>query len=228
MGLAGLGAATLALRADAAPTESSGDLGAYGGYLKEKPPAKTAEQVAKKDFAPTENNILGPFYRERAPYRAKVTPPLAAGTVLLVGGRVWGVDTRAPLGGATIDIWQANTHGRYDNDDPKRPPAPDVFRYRVRLVTGEKGAYELETVHPGRYQIAPDVWRPSHIHYLVRAPGYKTLVTQLYFKGDPMNAKDQFIKPSLVIPLASEKGDGGSTQWAAVRTTFGRISEPPQ
>jgi catechol 1,2-dioxygenase len=209
-GLAALGAGTLTLRAGAAPTESSGDLGAYGGYLKEKPPAKTAPPVAKRDFTPTEDNILGPFYRERAPYRAKVTPPLAAGTVLLVGGRVWGADTRAPLAGATIDVWQANTHGRYDNDDPRRPPAPDVFRYRVRLVTGEKGAYELETIHPGRYQIAPDVWRPSHIHYMVRAPGYKTLVTQLYFKGDPMNAKDQFIKPSLIIPLAPENGDGGS------------------
>jgi catechol 1,2-dioxygenase len=209
-GLAALGAGTLTLRAGAAPTESSGDLGAYGGYLKEKPPAKAAPPVAKRDFTPTEDNILGPFYRERAPYRAKVTPPLAAGTVLLVGGRVWGADTRAPLAGATIDVWQANTHGRYDNDDPRRPPAPDVFRYRIRLVTGEQGEYELETIHPGRYQIAPDVWRPSHIHYMVRAPRYKTLVTQLYFKGDPMNARDQFIKPSLIIPLAPENGDGGS------------------
>jgi protocatechuate 3,4-dioxygenase beta subunit len=77
-------------------------------------------------------------------------------------------------------------------------------------MTGENGAYELETIHPGRYQIAPGVWRPSHIHYLVRAPGYKTLVTQLYFNGDPMNAKDQFIKPSLIIALTSEKGDRGS------------------
>jgi hypothetical protein len=35
---------------------------------------------------------------------------------------------------------------------------------------------------------------------------------QLYFKGDPMNAKDQFIKPSLIIPLVPEKGDGGSCE----------------
>ena len=113
--------------------------GAYRGDRKEKPPAKAVPPVAKRDFTPTEDNILGPFYRERAPYRAKVTPPLAPGTALLVGGRVWGVDTRAPLAGATIDIWQANAHGRYDNDDPRHPPAPDVFRYRVRLVTDETG-----------------------------------------------------------------------------------------
>jgi protocatechuate 3,4-dioxygenase beta subunit len=199
----------LTLRASAAPTESSGDVGIYGGYMKEKPPAVAAPPAGKRDFTPTETNILGPFYRERAPYRAKVTPPLAAGTVLLVSGRVWGADTRAPLAGAIVDIWQANVHGRYDNDDPKRPPAPDIFRYRARLVTDEKGAYEFETVHPGRYQIGPNIWRPSHIHYMVRAAHYKTLVTQLYFKGDPMNDKDQFIRPSLIISLATEKGDGG-------------------
>ena len=44
----------------------------------------------------------------------------------------------------------------------------------------------------------------------MRSPAYKTLVTQLYFKGDPMNAKDQFIKSSLIIPLAAETGDSGS------------------
>src|SRR5262245_29458740 len=79
VGLAALGVGTLTLRADAAPTEASGDVGAYGGYLKEKPSPKGTAPVAKKDFTPTEDNILGPFYRERAPYRAKVTPPLAAG-----------------------------------------------------------------------------------------------------------------------------------------------------
>ena len=53
------------------------------------------------------------LFREGAPYRAKVTPPLAEGTVLLVSGRVWGADTRKPLAGAVLDVWQADAHGRY-------------------------------------------------------------------------------------------------------------------
>ena len=54
------------------------------------------------------------------------------------------------------------------------------------------------------------VWRPSHIHYLVRSPGYKELITQLYFSGDPHNEKDSFIKKSLIIDLRTEKTGEGS------------------
>jgi protocatechuate 3,4-dioxygenase beta subunit len=130
-----------------------------------------------------------------------VTPPLEPGRVLLIGGRVWGYDTQRPLPGATLDVWQANASGRYDNDDPAKPPQPGVFQNRVRLVADETGAYEYETIHPGPYRIGPDTWRPSHIHYMVQQPGYRTLVTQLYFEGDPHNATDEFIKPSLIIKL---------------------------
>jgi len=197
-----LGFPTLLLSAEVKPTESSGDLGSYGKYLreKEKPPVKPAEK-----WAPTEDNILGPFYREGAPYRAKITSPLESGTVLLVSGHVWGYDTKKPLVHATLDIWQANARGRYDNDDPKNPPAKDVFKNRARLVTDENGYCEFETIHPAPYKIGPESWRPSHIHYLVQHPGYRTLVTQLYFKGDPHNKTDRFIKESLIIDLKREK-----------------------
>ena len=142
------------------PTEASGDVGAYGDYLKEAP-TPSGKQLAK--WSPTETVILGPFYREDAPYRAKITPPLEAGTVLLVRGRVWAQDSRRPLAGATLDIWQANAAGRYDNDDLKKPPAKGVFENRARLITDESGAYEFETIHPGAYEIRAGVWRPSHI-----------------------------------------------------------------
>ena len=67
---------------------------------------------APAQFAATEDNILGPFYRRGAPFRAKITPPLEPGTVLLVRGRVWGADTRKPLVNAVLDVWQANAKGR--------------------------------------------------------------------------------------------------------------------
>lgn len=152
-------------------------------------------------WQPTEDNILGPFYRPAAPYRAKITPPLEPSNLLLIRGRVWGHDTRQPLVHATLDIWQANAKGRYDNDDPDKPPNEGVFLNRARLITDEHGYYEFETIHPGQYQIDTNVWRPSHIHYMIQHPGYKTLVTQLYFKGDPYNKTDQFIKESLIIDL---------------------------
>ena len=130
--------------------------------------------------------------------------------MLVVEGRVWGHDTRRPLAHATLDIWQANAQGRYDNDDPDKPPAAGVFLNRTRLVTDESGFYEFESVHPGRYKIGPNIWRPSHVHYMVSHPGYKTLVTQLYFEGDPMNKSDQFIKPSLIIRVRQVKAGRGT------------------
>lgn len=213
--LMGLGVATAAglrLRADAQPTETSGGLGAYGDYLAERgesveePPAPPPALVKPV----TEPNILGPFHREGAPYRAKITPPLEPGNTLLIRGAVWGFDTQQPLPGVTLDVWQANAQGRYDNDDPKSPPAPDVFLNRTRVLTDERGRYEFETIHPGAYRIGPRTWRPPHVHYLVRAAGYKPLVTQLYFRGDEHQATDRFIRASLVIDLEAHKRDNAA------------------
>jgi catechol 1,2-dioxygenase len=229
VGLAALTAGGWALRADAQPTPPSGGLGGYGEYLRQVAQAQQRQaaeqqdvknftndrrggnfQLADKAAAVTEDNILGPFYRSGAPFRGKVTGPLEPGTVLLVSGRVWGFDTRQPLTSAIIDVWQANADGRYDNDDPKTPPAKDVFKNRARLITDETGYYEYETVHPGRYLIGPKTWRPAHIHYLVRAQGYRTLITQLYFKGDPHNKTDEFIKDSLIIEVRQVKTPAGT------------------
>jgi catechol 1,2-dioxygenase len=206
-GLACAGVAGLTLRADALPTLASGTLDHYPLFkvLADAPLPGQAPAALADGVKPTEDNILGPYYREGAPFRAKVTPPLAKGVTLLIRGRVWGFDTKKPLTNAVLDIWQADAAGRYDNDDPKKPPAKGVFVNRTRVLTDETGYYEYETIHPGPYQIGPDAWRPAHIHYLVRKSGYATLVTQLYFKGDKFNAKDEFIKPSLIIALEAAK-----------------------
>lgn len=214
--MAALAAGKLILRVEAAPTEASGTLGSYANYAKPIPntaPVHLAPKPAPKLLI-TEDNILGPFYRSDAPFRAKITPPLEPGKVVLVSGTVWGYDTKKPLPRATIDIWQASANGRYDNDDPHKPPQKGVFRNRARLVTDENGYYEFETVHPGAYQIGANMWRPSHIHYMVQHPGHKPLVTQLYFEGDPHNKTDEFIKASLIRPFHDVKAANGAYETA--------------
>jgi len=183
-------------------------LGEYAKLLRAEKPIP----VAREKLTLTEDCILGPYHRPGAPYRAKVTPPLEPGVVMYITGRVWGIDTRKPLANARLDIWQANASGRYDNDDPRNPPGKDVLVNRARMVTDETGAYEFETVHPGPYQIGERAWRPSHIHYLIAAPGYKPLITQLFFKGDPHNKTDAFIKDSLIIELATRKVRGATVE----------------
>ena len=192
LGLAAAGTGSLILRSDAAPTPASGS---------KTDKVSTAAKGASPALRPTSANIQGPFYRTGAPYRAKVSPPLAPGTTLLIQGRVWSHQTKKSLPNATLDVWHASAQGRYDNDDRSQPPAPDVYLYRVRLVTDENGFYEYETIHPGRYPLDETRLRPSHIHYQISAPQHKTLITQLYFKGDTQIVGDPFVQPSLIIAL---------------------------
>jgi catechol 1,2-dioxygenase len=191
LGLAALGTGGLILRADAQVTLKSGH--APRGIT---PPMLLAQ---------TEPNIMGPFFRSQAPFRAKITPPLSSGVVMLIQGRVWSFQTKKPIQNAVLDIWQANAKGRYDNDDPSKPPAPNVFLNRARLITDESGYYEFETVHPGHYPLDESRLRPAHIHYRVTHPNHKTLVTQLYFKGDTHIEGDPFVRPSLIIQLKEQK-----------------------
>ena len=43
---------------------------------------------------------------------------------------------------------------------------------------------------PGEYKINQTLLRPPHIHFLVSINDKRSLSTQLYFKGHPLNKKD--------------------------------------
>jgi catechol 1,2-dioxygenase len=212
-GVAGLGlmaaGPTTLLAGDAAATVATPDLHDYLAFLREYASEEGAMLAAEQPATPKQ--ILGPYHRPGAPFRGKVTPPLEPGRVLLVHGRIWGVDTRAPLGGAVLDIWQANAEGHYDMSHPDYPLEKGVFYYRTRLVADETGYYEFETVYPGRYEVGADTYRPAHIHYWVRQPGYRELITQLYFEGDPWNEKERGLDFSLVRPV--NKHSRGDQTW---------------
>jgi len=194
VGLAALGASGLVLRPGVAATPASGT---------ELAPGRES----------TESSAEGPFYSAGAPFRAKLSPPLATGTVLVVSGRVWGEDTRRPLAGAVLDLWQADHSGQYDNAG---------FLYRARLHTDDTGSYEVETVHPGIYGAGPGQFRPSHIHYRISQPGYRTLTTQLYFAGDPHLKGDSLVRSSLVIELQSLQVGAGSYERGAFDIVLAR------
>ena len=210
LGLAAGGAATLTLRADAAPTQATPDVHEYEGFLD----ANGIPQVhPAKKWEPTHEDILGPFFVNGAPFRGKVTPPLEPGDLLLMRGRVWGFDTKKPIADAVLDVWQADAEGRYDMTDPADPPSRSEFKNRIRLVTDETGFYEYETIKPAAYRIGQGAraFRPSHIHYMIQAPGYKKLITQLYFEGDPYLKSDRWARDSnLVIQPETIRVEGGT------------------
>ncbi len=211
-GLAAGAFGTLTLDAKATPTPETPDVHDYESFLDKK----GIPQVAPAGkWEPTFKDILGPFHVAGAPFRGKVTAPLAEGDPLVIRGRVWSFDTRKPVSNAVLDVWQADAHGKYDMKNRNNPPAWKDFKNRIRLVVDETGYYEYETIKPAAYGIGGGQSRPSHIHYMIQAPGYKKLITQLYFKGDPHIKTDSFgdkgaANSNLVIQTDKVKVKGGS------------------
>ncbi len=146
----------------------------------------------------TPDNIEGPYYRAGAPIRADLADAGMPGTKLVLHGRVTGSDCR-PLSRALLDVWQADSEGRYDNDGH----AGNKLILRGKLVSNEDGTFELRTIIPGHY-LNGKQYRPAHIHVKVSAPGFAPLTTQLYFEGDPYNQIDPFIKKPLVMRLEND------------------------
>lgn len=112
-----------------------------------------------------EAQLNTPNHREGAPYRAKLSPPHAEGTVLVVSGRVH--DARGQgIAAATLDAFQADANGEYDTVG---------HQYRARILTDEQGRFEFETIVPSNY--GP----PPHIHFIVSADGFKRKNTEMFF-----------------------------------------------
>lgn len=159
----------------------------------------------------TSPQILGPFYPLGKPSkggdltRIEGRPGQAEGQVIYLGGRVLNRDGE-PVKGAKLEIWQANTHGRYThpNDDNAAPLDPSFEGFAV-VNTDDEGRYSLKTIKPGAYPTGPSTIRPSHIHFEVFGK-LERLVTQMYFAGDPHHENDSWLQSSrrqetIVMPV---------------------------
>jgi protocatechuate 3,4-dioxygenase beta subunit len=84
-------------------------------------------------------------------------------------------------------VWQADASGAYDNSG---------YRLRGHLFTDAQGRYRFETVVPGLYP-----GRTRHLHVKVQAPNGPILTTQLYFPGEPQNARDGIYRRELEMDV---------------------------
>lgn len=182
----------------------------------------------------TQTSLLGPFYRESAPefplggcIVSKPTAPLVT-----MYGRV--LDTAGNgIPHATVEIWQTDEHGLYDlqTDGGAR------MDMRGRVRCDDAGNYHFRTVRPLGYSIPLDGpvgrlvqaqaqarhgFRPSHVHFLIAAPGYRELVTALYFGDDDHVDFDTVfgVSASLVVRARADDPDAPIPGLAAVRYDF--------
>ncbi len=162
----------------------------------------------------TPNTARGPFYRPDAP-RLPLGADICldgAGEPLVVTGHVRDLDGR-PVAGASVETWQANGHGQYENQQPDLQPE---FNLRGHFRADDNGDVTYRTVRPGGYKVPDDgpaghlmgrlgypLYRPAHISFLVSAPGFDTLSTQVYDRDDPNLDLDPLygVKPELVADL---------------------------
>lgn len=115
------------------------------------------------------------------------------GERIMVCGRV--LDTEGkPLRETLVEIWQANSAGRYRHRTDRWPaPLDPNFSGAGRCVTARDGRYRFLTIKPGPYPWGNhyNAWRPAHIHFSLLGRAFaQRLVTQMYFPGDPLFAYD--------------------------------------
>jgi hydroxyquinol 1,2-dioxygenase len=141
----------------------------------------------------TEATVFGPFYVEGAPEYAlgQDVANGAAGQPCEVRGRVRGLGGEA-VPGAQIHVWQADAQGMYDVQRDGQ-----AHQARGVLHAGREGEYHFQSILAESYPIPDDgpvgdllkatkrhPWRPAHLHFMIKAPGYETLTTHVFRDGD--------------------------------------------
>jgi protocatechuate 3,4-dioxygenase, beta subunit len=140
------------------------------------------------------SEITGPIFRKEvlAPNAFDLTrqgkgQPL--GERIVVSGKVLDEDAQ-PVRDSLVEIWQANSAGRYLHKwDQHDAPLDPNFTGVGQTFTDSEGRYRFVTIRPGAYpwRNHPNAWRPQHIHFSLFGPAFVTrLVTQMYFPGDPL------------------------------------------
>ena len=149
-------------------------------------------------LAPTPEQTEGPFYPKVLPLERDADLTMlqghtarASGQVIHVAGRVLDSEGK-PVAGATIEIWQANAHGRYAHPGDTNPaPLDPDFQGYARIASDAEGRYGFTSIKPGAYPLrnAAGAVRTPHIHFRI-VGGADRLTTQMYFPGETLNGQD--------------------------------------
>jgi protocatechuate 3,4-dioxygenase, alpha subunit len=144
----------------------------------------------------TPSQTVGPYYTLRL-FREGENILVGSGQAgrILIQGRVLDGD-RKPIEDALLEIWQANSAGRYRHPDDTRELALDNgFTGFGRAITDfETGEYTFETIKPGPVPDVEGVFQAPHISLIVQGRGMLNPVfTRIYFSDDDEANRDDLI-----------------------------------
>lgn len=168
--------------------------------------------------ASTKSSLLGPFYRQDSPkYNLGDCIVNSPRQQVVIYGQVTDASGKG-IPNASIEIWQTDEDGAYDLQKQDGVEVPDMDM-RGHFHADAEGKFYLRTVIPLGYMIPMDGpvgamvtaqkrhgYRPSHIHFLISAPGYRELATALYTAGDEHLESDTVfgVTDSLVINVVKD------------------------
>ena len=145
----------------------------------------------------TPSQTIGPFYWGSlvSGYRADLAPAGVAGERIELAITLYDADG-AVVPDGLIEIWQANSHGRYNHPEDRRNlPLDTGFEGFGRASADTSGTARFATVRPGRVPWPEGGLQAPHINISIFARGVlNRLATRLYFEGDPALATDPVLK----------------------------------
>jgi protocatechuate 3,4-dioxygenase, alpha subunit len=153
------------------------------------------ESLAEADVpSVTTYQTVGPYFKIglEALYRDDLTKPNIPGQVVEISGTVYDADL-TPVPDAVLELWQADSFGRY-MDQPQKNPFEDSFGFG-RVPTNEAGQFRFRTIKPGAVQAETPARQAPHILVSIFMRGllYR-LITRIYFSDEAGNADDPVLR----------------------------------
>lgn len=177
-----------------------GVLGGIAGAL------ATSNSMSKQHRMPTPREVEGPFYpvenqkdKDFDLTQVDGRKDAADGAHIIIVGQITDLAGN-PIENVTVDIWQANTRGRYRHPrDPNPQPLDINFQGWAIILSDRSGNFRFKTVMPGAYPASATWIRPPHIHFKLSRQGYAPLVTQMYFPDEKLNETDLLLSGKSVL-----------------------------
>ena len=130
------------------------------------------------------NSLLRAHARES---RIAIVAPGQPGTPLRFMARIQDARTGAPVARAFAYLYQTDHNGYYDRDDRGNERGPENPRVFGVVRADQQGRIEVNTIVPGSYPGGGF----RHIHYVIRADGYKESMREVILDEDPRPTRQQ-------------------------------------
>lgn len=166
-------------------------------------------------FGQTPSQTIGPFYSMKLGEVPLLGSAPVAGERIRVAGRVLDGDRR-PIEDALVEVWQANTHGRYNHPADQRdelPLDPGFLGYGRFPVDFDTGAFAFDTIKPGPVPDPEGEMQAPHLNIVISARGMLNhSYTRIYFSDEETaNAADLIlgrVPPDRRHTIVAERVDG--------------------